>query len=426
MAKNTPETTTTEAAPAITTPDMAAIDAGVMAESHPAANIFPLMNADDFQNLLLSIRMNGFDPSKPIKRLGGKITDGRNRARAVAFLNAEAEIWNAANPKDARDLIEVVYYDEEKDEAELLQGILADNLARRHLTASQKAAVLVKADILSSALAKKKGLEEIGKKVKGDIAKLLAEQHGVNVDYVYKTKKIKAAKGGKELLELIASGDLTVMAAYKQIQDAANPAGGAAGGADGGTDDTGVTAIKDGNGNVVPSDFAEIFEVRALYASAAKLLRDAKKVVADIATRLGGAFMAEGNSVKDFNAGIHTAARILLDTEPHCVCPHCEGSGKDPAHPKKACPVCGEVTVVTKPTATFYAKNGVVGDTKPADELASGEAAKPEPKGSKGTPPKGKDGKRTAKQGGKTVEVDEDGFPVGGGGAAGEGEHTPE
>lgn len=58
-------------------------------EFHPAANVFPIANPDEFAALVESIRTDGFDPSHPIIIFEGKILDGRNRA--LAALEADVE-----------------------------------------------------------------------------------------------------------------------------------------------------------------------------------------------------------------------------------------------------------------------------------------------------------------------------------------------
>ncbi|MGP5105834.1 MULTISPECIES: ParB/RepB/Spo0J family partition protein [Pseudomonas] len=87
---------------------------------HPLANLFPLMGEDDLAVLTLSIQENG--QRDPIVIYEGKILDGRNRFRALKVLN--------------------LHIDTQVFEGEDPVGYVADhNLHRRHLKASQRAAV---------------------------------------------------------------------------------------------------------------------------------------------------------------------------------------------------------------------------------------------------------------------------------------------
>jgi len=370
-----------------------AIRAKVIADAHPAANIFPMMGNDEFANLCLSLKQNGFDAAKPIKRdNAGKITDGRNREAAVQVVNAELAQWNTANPNDAKPLIQAVYAASATNDADLLAGIMADNFARRHLTPSQKAAVLVKAGILSSAYAKKDELGAQGEKLKGDIAELVAKQHGVNHDYIYKAKTIlKTPKVGRALLEQIAAGELSVMAAYAEIKklEDGEPAEGAA-------NADAPDAVLDGMKKPVPAEFAEVFKVRAKFAAVGKLFRDARKLMDEIAAADGGNLLAEGNNLKEAKRGISDAAKSLRNCEPHVVCPHCDGTGKHTEDEKKLCPVCGGLGFLTEPQHDAFIKHGAV---EPTEGEAEGEKAAEKPKADK--PAKGEGKKADAKAEGK-------------------------
>ncbi len=90
---------------------------------HPVANLFPLIEGDDFNNLVADIKENGL--REPIMTTRDDcIVDGRNRYRAC--------LAAAVEPK-----IEVL----EIDEDALLAWVLSRNLHRRHLTTPQRAAV---------------------------------------------------------------------------------------------------------------------------------------------------------------------------------------------------------------------------------------------------------------------------------------------
>jgi len=95
-------------------------DPSISFDFHPLANLFPLMNDEDLAVLGLSIQDNG--QREPVILYEGKILDGRNRFRALKALN-----------------LPILTSDYEGDDP---VGYVADhNLHRRHLKASQRAAV---------------------------------------------------------------------------------------------------------------------------------------------------------------------------------------------------------------------------------------------------------------------------------------------
>lgn len=369
-------------APAPFAADIEAIKAKVISEAHPAANLFPMMSGDELHNLIVSLKQNGFDPTKPItKNSAGKITDGRNREVAVRAINEEVAAWNAdpANKDNPKVPVSGVYTQEPSDnDAEILQGVLSGNFTRRHLSSSQKAAVIVKAGILSGAYQKKKELGAAGERVAGDVVELIASQNGVNCDYIYKVKAIaKTAKVGKGLLEEIASGAKSVMAAYAEIKaigDGTPKEGdaGAVGDAD---------AVLDGLKKPVAEEMKDTFRAREKFAAVEKLLRDARAALKEIAAGAGGELLADGNNLKEATQGISQTAKAIKNTKPHVVCPHCDGTG---VHPEKggkhSCPVCGGLAYLTEPQHDSFLKNGVMEETE-GDETAPAEAAPAAKKG---------------------------------------------
>ena len=87
---------------------------------HDAANMFPLLQERALADLTADIRANGL--REPITLFGGKILDGRNRARACkkAMVKIRTVIWKGKDP--------IAY-------------VISLNLRRRHLTESQRAMI---------------------------------------------------------------------------------------------------------------------------------------------------------------------------------------------------------------------------------------------------------------------------------------------
>ena len=93
-------------------------------EFHPIANVFPLIEGDEFQALVEDIREHGVH--EPIWLYEGKILDGRNRYRA----------YQAAFPDIDEDPPFREYLDEKP-----VEFVVSLNLKRRHLNESQRAMV---------------------------------------------------------------------------------------------------------------------------------------------------------------------------------------------------------------------------------------------------------------------------------------------
>jgi hypothetical protein len=111
---------------------------------HPIADLFPLMEGAEFDELVADIKaMNGLH--QPIALLGDKILDGRNRYRACKAAGVRPNFTHlpAVDP---------------------LTFVISANLHRRHLTAEQKREVIAK---LLKAQPEKSD-REIGKTAKVD------------------------------------------------------------------------------------------------------------------------------------------------------------------------------------------------------------------------------------------------------------------
>jgi ParB-like chromosome segregation protein Spo0J len=85
---------------------------------HPLANLFPLIEGEEFEALRADVKAHGLRES--ITLLGGAILDGRNRYRACQRANVKPRF---------------VDY----DGADPLAFVISANVHRRHLTASQRA-----------------------------------------------------------------------------------------------------------------------------------------------------------------------------------------------------------------------------------------------------------------------------------------------
>lgn len=105
-------------------------------EIHPAAQLFPMMEEAELADLAESIGQ-GFDPQHPIVLLDGQILDGRNRALVLERLGVGIK----SNPDFTREATAT-------EEADAVEFVLRENLRRRHLTPSQRAAIAAEAQLL--------------------------------------------------------------------------------------------------------------------------------------------------------------------------------------------------------------------------------------------------------------------------------------
>src|SRR5262245_48048938 len=92
---------------------------------HEAADLFPMMDDDEFDGLVHNIKQDGLRESI-VRTSEGKILDGRNRLRACLAASVEPKFTTFRGPGTA------------------LQFVISTNLHRRHLTTSQRALIAAK------------------------------------------------------------------------------------------------------------------------------------------------------------------------------------------------------------------------------------------------------------------------------------------
>lgn len=168
---------------------------------HPLANIFPLIEGEDYEALVADIKANGLADS--IVTHEGKILDGRNRYNACLDADAEPTFAPWAGSCGTP-----------------LSFVLSVNLHRRHLTTSQRAMVADNLTNLSvgqqKANAQICAFEKDAKSTgntpvsQGDAAQALKVSRGA----VQAAAKVHA-KGAKKLIEAVETGKVSVSAAAK-------------------------------------------------------------------------------------------------------------------------------------------------------------------------------------------------------------------
>jgi ParB-like chromosome segregation protein Spo0J len=153
---------------------------------HPLADIFPLLEGQDFADLVADIKANG--QREPITVFKGAILDGRNRYRACIEAG-----------------VKPLMGEYEGNEASLIAFVVSANLRRRHLSDDQRAMVAAK---LATYRRGDNQHSPIGGTSQAKAAKLLN---------VPKRKVERVAKvintGAPELVAAVEQGEVSISAA---------------------------------------------------------------------------------------------------------------------------------------------------------------------------------------------------------------------
>lgn len=160
-------------------------------QAHEYANIFPMMDGVDFDNLKKDLLDNGFDKTRPIILHEEKILDGRNRFKACSELGIKPSF-------------------EKFEGGDSLSFVISTNLNRRHLTQSQRACV--SQDILPflEVEAKKRMVlshsapTKMSELTKGESREKASKMFNVGTTFISQAKKLKELR--PELFEEVKQG----------------------------------------------------------------------------------------------------------------------------------------------------------------------------------------------------------------------------
>jgi hypothetical protein len=165
-------------------------------------NIFPEANQEDFDRLVDSIRINGFDKTLPVIVYNGEVIDGWNRVKACEQLGIEPRIEHfQGTDQDA------------------MQFIIRSN-TRRNLNKGQWATIAVEASAMMEELkaeAEKRmlagKLHPVQKVAQGGECahksrEVLAKAHNTNHQYVAQARALKAE--APDVFERVKAGKLTI------------------------------------------------------------------------------------------------------------------------------------------------------------------------------------------------------------------------
>jgi len=188
-------------------------------EFHPAAKLFPLLEGQEFNELVKDVRAHGV--REPIHLLNGKLLDGRNRVRAAK----------------RADLSEVSCVDLPPD-TQPGGHVISMNILRRHLTARERIKLVTQAlkedgtlDRLKEEAAARKrsgkgadgsggrGKKTLGqKKPKVSTTAVIADKAGVSVAIVKASEAVDKS-GDAGLIESVDAGEIPVTTAAKQVKE---------------------------------------------------------------------------------------------------------------------------------------------------------------------------------------------------------------
>lgn len=184
---------------------------------HEVCSLFPEMSAEEFEQLKADIKEHG--QKVPVELYKGQIIDGRNRYKACKELGIDVET------------VEITL---DPDES-LTDYVVALNLHRRHLSASQRAAIAVEIEKRHAIEAKERqreGARKGGSVKPSDprkVEQLVAQPSrdpqardkaaaavGVNRQYVQDAKKI--SQTDPHLFSQLIAGQVTLPQAKRQIR----------------------------------------------------------------------------------------------------------------------------------------------------------------------------------------------------------------
>jgi len=162
-------------------------------EFHKYANLFALIEGKEFDLLVRDIKANGLN--NPIVLYKGKILDGRNRYLACKEIGIEPEtkVFNSGGDP--------------------LTFVLSENLRRRHLTASQRAALA--AEVANMTHGGNRKMNQGTKSSFDKSNKQASELFQVGTTAIKEAKKIKSEN--QDLFNELKTGESTIQQAKREI-----------------------------------------------------------------------------------------------------------------------------------------------------------------------------------------------------------------
>ncbi len=366
----------------------------IQSQSHEAANLLPMLNEEDRAGLKESIERHGV--LDPVVMFKGKILDGRNRMQICEELNAEGKrrkvmrVLPGENGEPEEAVEEEVLYtppivEFQGGEQEALEFVIAKNMHRRHLNGSQKAVVAVRAFFLGKKnliKARRKGaslstmlneVADVESMPSGDIANWVAKIGGTNRAYVFRVLSIAEAPGGDAYLDDIMKCKFSVNAALADIkakESASKVEGDVADEGEKESAENAVPVVLDGRKKAVPEEFWPVFNARDDFKQVDQKLRLLANDVKALCEGEGGAYAHS----TEFLSLVTSLRRLLKETQPHTVCPQCDGRGHEEGSTRKTCTLCKRAKYVSKLVyEAWQRENGDESTEEANDEAFVGE-----------------------------------------------------
>jgi hypothetical protein len=169
---------------------------------HEAANIFPLVPAEELQTLADDIKTTGM--KNPIVLLDDKVLDGRNRLLACKLVGV-TPLFESRTPENIGSPV---------------QWVLSQNLHRRHINKSQLAFIAVEAEKIFAVEAERRRLSTLKQGTKAPVKAKIPEREqgqardkaaaacGVSPSYVSAAKDIAAR--APEVAAKVKAGTMTM------------------------------------------------------------------------------------------------------------------------------------------------------------------------------------------------------------------------
>ena len=163
---------------------------------HPLADLFPLLDKNDLDDLAKDIKDNG--QIEPITLYQGEILDGRNRYRACQQLGIEPKITIYEGTKP-------------------FEFVISRNLHRRHLTTSQRA--MIAAEIANMRHGGDRVSEQARNSSLGTVTQAQAAQTlRVSVDSVKEAVRLKR-DAPPDIIKAVVDGEMSLNAARNAIHE---------------------------------------------------------------------------------------------------------------------------------------------------------------------------------------------------------------